>query len=78
VSGLLAYDDLGGDYFAKRSRGALTGKRTGRQYELGQGLSVQIAAVDPVNRRMSLVLPAEQEPAGLERKTSRGRKKRGH
>jgi len=77
VSGLLAYDDLGGDYFAKRSRGALTGKRTGRQYDLGQGLSVQIAAVDPVNRRMSLVLPAEEKPADLAPKTSRGRKKRG-
>jgi ribonuclease R len=34
VTGLLTFDDLGGDYFAKRSRGALTGKRTGRQYEL--------------------------------------------
>ena len=59
VSGILAFDDLGGDYFAKRSRGALTGKRTGRQYELGQGLRVQIAAVDPLLRRMSLVLPVE-------------------
>ena len=46
VSGLLAYDDLGGDYFAKRSRGALTGKRTGRQYDLGQGLSVQEKPAD--------------------------------
>jgi len=57
VSGLLAFDDLGGDYFAKRSRRALTGKRTGRQYELGQRLDVQIAAVDPLLRRMALVLP---------------------
>ncbi len=68
VSGMLAFDDLGGDYFAKRSRGALTGKRTGRQFELGQSLKVQIASVDPLLRRMSLVLPAEEIPAKPSRK----------
>jgi len=71
VTGLLAFDDLGGDYFAKRSRGALTGKRTGRQYELGQPIRVQIAAVDPLNRRMSLVLPAEEKPPAAPRKRRR-------
>lgn len=68
VSGMLAFDDLGGDYFAKRSRGALTGKRTGRQYELGQALEVQIASVDPLLRRMSLVLPVKEIPAKASRK----------
>ena len=68
VTGLLAFDDLGGDYFAKRSRAVLTGKRTGRQYELGQSIRVQIASVDPLNRRMSLVLPAEDNPPVVLRK----------
>lgn len=71
VTGLLTFDDLGGDYFAKRSRGALTGKRTGRQYELGQPIRVQIASVDPLNRRMSLVLPAETKPPAAPRKRRR-------
>ncbi|MCX6565330.1 MAG: ribonuclease R [Candidatus Aminicenantes bacterium] len=71
VTGLLAFDDLGGDYFAKRSRGALTGKRTGRQYELGQSLRVQIAAVDPLLRRMTLVLPVEISRPEIRRKRRR-------
>jgi ribonuclease R len=56
VKGLLAYDDLGGDYFRRNSPGVLSGKRTGRKFELGQTLRVQLAAVDPVLRRMNLVL----------------------
>jgi ribonuclease R len=73
VTGLLAFDDLGGDYFAKRSRGALTGKRTGRQYELGQSIQVQIASVDPINRRMSLVLPMDNPQPAVPRKKGRGK-----
>jgi len=56
VKGLIAYDDLGGDYFRRNSPGVLSGKRTGRKFELGQTLRVQLAAVDPVLRRMNLVL----------------------
>jgi len=56
VSGLVAFEDLGGDYFGKRSRGVLAGRRTGRTYSLGQSLRLQIAAVDPVGRRATLVL----------------------
>jgi len=55
VQGLVAYDDLGGDYFIQRSRGVLSGKRTGKTFELGQRLRVALAAVDPLLRRMSLV-----------------------
>ncbi|MBN1938043.1 MAG: VacB/RNase II family 3'-5' exoribonuclease [Candidatus Aminicenantes bacterium] len=62
VSGLLAYDDLGGDSFAKRPRGAVKGKRAGGKYDLGRRLEVQIAAVDPMLRRMTLV---KAEGSGL-------------
>jgi ribonuclease R len=55
VQGLVAYEDLGGDYFFQRSRGVLAGKRSGKKYELGQTLRVTLAAVDPILRRMSLV-----------------------
>jgi ribonuclease R len=56
VQGLVAYEDLGGDFFISRSRGVLAGKRSGKKFELGQTLRVTLAAVDPVQRRMSLVL----------------------
>jgi ribonuclease R len=55
VDGMLAFADMGGDYFVARSRGALVGKRTGRTFELGDRVRVQLAAVDPFLRRMSLV-----------------------
>jgi ribonuclease R len=55
VRGLVAFQDLGGDDVRPRSRGGLSGKRSGRTYELGQSVCVTIAAVDPVLRRMSLV-----------------------
>jgi len=56
VKGLLAYEDLGGDYFRQKTRAVLAGKRTGKKFELGQTLRVSLAAVDPVLKRMSLVL----------------------
>jgi ribonuclease R len=56
VQGVVSYDDLGGDYFILKSRGVLSGKRSGKKFELGQRLRVALAAVDPVLRRMSLVL----------------------
>ena len=56
VDGLVSYSDLGGDYFRKRSEKTLVGKRTGRTYELGDRMRVILASVDPILRRMSLVL----------------------
>ena len=55
VQGLVAFEDLGADYFVQRSRGVLAGKRSGKKFELGQTLRVTLAAVIPVQRRMSLV-----------------------
>jgi ribonuclease R len=55
VSGLVAFADLGGEYFGRRSRGVLAGRRSGRTFALGQSLRLQLAAVDAVGRRATLV-----------------------
>jgi len=60
VRGTLAFADMGGDYYLAKSRGALVGKRTGRTFELGDRLKVQLAAVDPFLRKMSLVLVSDR------------------
>lgn len=56
VEGLLAFSDLGGDYYRLRSPGVLVGRRTGRTYRLGDRLEVVLAGVDPLLRRMTFVL----------------------
>jgi ribonuclease R len=56
VEGLLAFTDLGGDYFRLKSPGTVMGRRTGRLFRLGDRLSVTLASVNPLERRMSLVL----------------------
>jgi ribonuclease R len=64
VDGLVSYSDLGGDYYFRRSEKTLVGRRTGRKYELGDGLNVVLASVDPILRRMSLVpSPGRKEEA---------------
>ncbi len=55
VDGLIAYADLGGDYYRQRSARTLVGRRSGRTFELGQKITVMLAAVDPLARRMTLV-----------------------
>ncbi|MCX6561760.1 MAG: VacB/RNase II family 3'-5' exoribonuclease, partial [Candidatus Aminicenantes bacterium] len=55
VEGTVAFADLGGDYFARKSPAVLAGRRTGRKFELGQELRVIVAAVDPMLRRLTLV-----------------------
>jgi len=56
VDGLVSYSDLGGDYYRKRSEKTLVGRRSGRTFELGDRMRVILASVDPILRRMSLVL----------------------
>ena len=58
VRGIVSFDDLGGEYFQEKTPGVLTGRRSGRKYEVGRPLRVILASVDPVLRRMSLV-PAD-------------------
>jgi ribonuclease R len=58
VDGVVAFADLGGDYYRRKSPAVLSGARTGKKFELGQEMKVQLAAVDPMLRRLTLV-PAE-------------------
>jgi ribonuclease R len=61
VHGLIPFADLGGDYFYRKSKQLLVGRRSGRRFTVGQRITVVLAAVDPQLRRMTLVL------AGAER-----------
>jgi exoribonuclease R len=54
----VAFADLGGDYYRRKSPAVLSGARTGKKFELGQEMKVLLAAVDPMLRRLTLV-PAE-------------------
>jgi len=60
VHGLIPFADLGGDYFYRRSKQLLVGRRSGRQFTVGQRVAVVLAAVDPQLRRMTLVLAGER------------------
>ena len=55
VQGLIPFADLGGDYFQRRSKQLLVGRRSGRRFAMGQRVTVILAAVDPLLRRMTLV-----------------------
>ncbi len=59
VHGLIPFADLGGDYFQRRSRHLLVGRRSGRRFTVGQRIAVTLASVDPQLRRMTLVLAAD-------------------
>ncbi len=59
VEGLIAFSDLKGDHDWRRTGDGLVGKRTGRKLRLGDRLPVIIASVDPILRRLNLVLPAD-------------------
>jgi ribonuclease R len=55
VQGLIPFADLGGDYFFRKSKQLLVGRRSGRRFTMGQRITVVLAAVDPILRRMTLV-----------------------
>ncbi len=65
VDGVIPYPELDGDYYRRRSRKTLVGKRTGRKFELGERVRVILAAVDPIGRRMTLAL--SRDAAGAKR-----------
>jgi len=56
VDGLIPYSDLGGDYFYKKTDSVLIGKKTGKSFELGSRIRVVLVSVDPILRRMNLML----------------------
>ena len=60
VSGIISYSDMDGDYYFKKSEKTLTGRRTGRTFELGDWVKVIGVAVDPILKRLSLILSSER------------------
>ena len=65
VHGLIPFADLGGDYFYRKSKQLLVGRRSGRRFTVGQRVTVVLAAIDPQLRRMTLVLAGKgkEEPS---------------
>jgi ribonuclease R len=61
VSGIVSYSDMDGDYYFKKSEKTLTGRRTGRTFELGDWVKVIGVAVDPILKRLSLIFSSEKE-----------------
>ena len=64
VQGLVPFADLGGEYFQRRSKQLLVGRRSGRRFAMGQRITVTLAAVDPLLRRMTLVPRSEGKKGG--------------
>jgi ribonuclease R len=56
VDGIIPYSDLGGDYFYKKTDAVLIGKRTGKSFELGSRVRVVLVSVDPILKRMNLMV----------------------
>lgn len=56
VDGLIPFQDLGGDYYYKKSDSVLIGKKTGRSFELGRRIRVILVSVDPILKRMNLMV----------------------
>lgn len=56
VGGLVLYSDLGGDYFFKKTEKVLIGKKSGKSYELGGRIRTILVSVNPMLRRMNLML----------------------
>jgi len=59
VQGVVAFSDLSGDHDWRRTPGGLVGKRSGRKIRLGDRLRLILVSVDPILRRLNLVLPAD-------------------
>lgn len=64
VDGLIPYRELDGDYYRRRSKSTLTGRRSGRLFRLGEKVKVTLTSVDPIGRRIGLALLHGQEGKG--------------
>ncbi len=58
VTGTILFPDLGGDYFVRDSDLSVKGRSTGRTFHMGERMRVVLAAVDPLQLRLTLI-PAE-------------------
>jgi ribonuclease R len=61
VDGLVPFGDLGGDYFYKKTEKVLIGKKSGKSYELGGRIKIVLVSVDPILRRMNLMVSSRTE-----------------
>lgn len=60
VSGFLPFSELGGDFFVKSGALGVKGRRTGKRLTAGQAFELQLAAVDPVLRRIDLAVMSDR------------------
>jgi ribonuclease R len=67
VDGIVPFSELGGDYFFKKNERVLIGKRTGKSYTLGSRLKVVLVSVDPILRRMNLIVSLSTEGSGTDK-----------
>jgi ribonuclease R len=58
VTGIILFQDLGGDYFVRDTDVSLKGRSTGKTFHMGERMRVVMAAVDPLQLRLTLI-PAE-------------------
>lgn len=56
VQGLVPFRDLGGDYSFQKSKKFLVEKKSGRMFRLGNRVSVSLVSVDPILKRMGLMI----------------------
>jgi len=61
VEGLIPFMDLDGDYFYRKNKKTIIGRRSGAKYELGDWVKVTLVSVDPLLQRMHLVLTPHKE-----------------
>lgn len=61
VDGVVFFADLGGDYYVKKSEKSLIGRRTGRRFELGDRVKGILVSVDPILRRINMILTSDKE-----------------
>ncbi|HTP80258.1 MAG TPA: ribonuclease R [Bacteroidota bacterium] len=72
VEGLVHVRDMGGDYFVyDEKKYALVGRRTGRQYRLGDTVSVKVVKVNPEGRQIDFSLVELEEKSGSTRRAHR-------
>ena len=72
VEGLVRAEDLGESFELDAAGHALVEKRTGRAFRVGDGVEVEVAAVDPVRRRIDLYL-VEAGEARVRKRVERAR-----
>ncbi len=61
VNGIILYQDLGKDYYVRKSEASISGRKTGETFTLGDRIRVSLVAVDPELRRMTLVPALERD-----------------